>query len=144
MAAVGVAEIRAEGGDFDFEGIAAEEHDAELRADVEAIGEELENFGWCSVRGDVVIEGNALEQQIADAASGQQGLVAMALESFADRVGQVAGIHGMIMRLEVESCVVLRIEARFGGLRAAKDETGDVVGLAGGADEIFHTFHEEL
>ena len=29
-------------------------------------------------------------------------------------------------------------------LRAAEDEAGDVVGLAGGADEVFDAFHEEL
>jgi hypothetical protein len=41
MAAVRIADIGAEGGDFHLERIVADEDDAELRADIEAVGEEL-------------------------------------------------------------------------------------------------------
>ena len=44
VAAVGVAEVGAKCGDLDFEGIIADEDYAELRADVEAVGEELQDF----------------------------------------------------------------------------------------------------
>ena len=112
MAAVRVADIGAEGGDFDFEGVLADENDTELGADIEALWEELKNLLRSGVSGDVVIGGIAMEEDIADAASDEEGLMAVALKSIADGVGEFARIHGMIMRLwgevnEVEEASVL-------------------------------------
>jgi len=39
-----------------------------------------------------------MEKDVAHAAANEKGLVAVALECVADRIGEVAGIHGMIMR----------------------------------------------
>jgi len=99
MAAVRVAEVGAEGGDFDLEGIVADEDDAELRADIEAVGEELQNFGRSCVGGDVVIRGIASKQDVAHTAADEESLVTLALERVTDRIGEFPGIHGMIMRL---------------------------------------------
>jgi hypothetical protein len=98
MAAIGIAEIRAECGDLDLEGIAPDEDDAELRADIEAVGKQAENFSGSGVGSDVVIGGITLEENIAHAATDEEGLVAVALKSVANRIGELAGIHGMIMR----------------------------------------------
>jgi hypothetical protein len=99
MAAIGIADIGAEGGDFDLEGIVADEDDTELHADIEAVGEELQDFGGSCVCGDVVIGRIAPKKDVAHAAADEEGLVTMALERFANRIGEFPGIHGMIMRL---------------------------------------------
>jgi hypothetical protein len=62
------------------------------------VGEEPQNFLWFSVRGDVVIRGLAVEKDVTDATADEEGLVAVALKRGANRVGEFAGIHGMIMR----------------------------------------------
>src|SRR5260370_26596146 len=64
MAAVGIADIGAEGGDFDPEGIVADEDDTELRADIEAVWEKSENFLWSGVGGDAVIAGVAIGEDV--------------------------------------------------------------------------------
>jgi hypothetical protein len=99
MAAIGVPDIGTKCGDFDFEGILANEDDAELGADVESKGEELKHFPRRGVGGNVIIGGLAMKQDIAHATADQQGLVAVSLKREANRVGEFAGIHGMIMRL---------------------------------------------
>ena len=40
-----------------------------------------------------------MEKDIANAAADEKGLVSLALKSGANRIGESAGIHGMIMRL---------------------------------------------
>jgi len=87
MAAVGIAEIGAEGGDFDFDAIARDEHDTELRAHAEAPRKELHDAIGRSVGSDVEVDGLAVEENVADAAAYEQGLVAMLQECGADRVG---------------------------------------------------------
>ena len=68
-------------------------------ADIECLREELQNFLRRGVGGDVVVLGLAMEKDVAHAAAHQEGLVAVALEGGANRIGEFAGIHGMIMRL---------------------------------------------
>ena len=107
---------------------------AEVSAHVDGIGKNGQDFVGGSVGRDVVIGRIAMEQQIADAAADQKGLVAAALERVADRIGQFPGVHRAIMRCENE---VKKHEARESAeakLAAAEDEAGDVVGLTRGAD----------
>ena len=99
MAAVGIADVRAECGDFDLEGILADEYDAELRADIEGVGEELQNFLRSCVCGDIVIGGIAMEKDVSHAATDEEGRVTVTLKRVADRISKFPGIHGMIMRL---------------------------------------------
>ena len=99
MAAIGVAEIGTKRGDFDFEGIVADEDYAELRADVEAVGEESQNFLRLCVCCNVIIRWLAMKKDVAHAATDEKGLVAVALKGGANRIGEFAGIHGTIMRL---------------------------------------------
>ena len=99
MAAVGVANVGTEGGHFDFEGILADEYDAELCADIEAVGEESQHFLRRCVCGDVIIRGFAIQKDVPHATADEESLAAMALKRETDRIGEFAGIHGMIMRL---------------------------------------------
>ena len=71
-----------------------------MGADIEAVGEKLQNFLRGGVGGDVVVRGLAMEKDVAHAAANEQSLAAMVLERVADRIGELAGFHGMIMRLE--------------------------------------------
>ncbi len=64
-AAVGVGVLAAIGGDFD----AIDEHDAEVGADAEGIGKEGLHLLRRGTRGDVVVGGLAVEQEVADAAA---------------------------------------------------------------------------
>jgi hypothetical protein len=99
MAAVGVADIRAEGGDFHLERIAADEDDAELCAHIEAVWEKFENFLWSGIGGDVVIGGIAMEKDVAHTTADEECLVAVGLKLIANRIGEFPGVHGMIMLL---------------------------------------------
>jgi hypothetical protein len=101
--AVGIAHVGAEGSDFYFEGIFVEENNAEVCADVDGVWEEAEDFGRRGVGRDVVIGGLAIKKNVAHATSDEEGLVALALERVGDRVGEIAGIHGMIMRQKARS-----------------------------------------
>jgi hypothetical protein len=103
MAAVGIADIGAEGGDFHLEGIVADEDDAELGADIEAVGKELQDLGGSGVCSDVIISGIAPKQDVAHTAAYEESLVAVALKLVADRIGEFPGVHGMIMRQKAES-----------------------------------------
>jgi hypothetical protein len=99
MAAIGVTEVGAKRGDFDFEGAVANEDHAELRTDVETVGEETQNFLRLCVCRNVEIRGFALEKDVANAAANEKSLVPLSLKRGANRIGEFAGIHGMIMRL---------------------------------------------
>jgi len=103
MPAVGVAEVGAEGGDFDLQGILADEDDTELRADIEAVWEEFENFFWSGAGGDVEIGRVAMKEDVAHAAADEEGPVAVELKRVADRIGEFPGVHGMIMRQKERS-----------------------------------------
>ena len=70
-----------------------------MRADIQAVREELQNFRGSCVCGDIVIGGIALEENIAHAAADEEGLVAVALKGVADRIGEFPGVHETIMRL---------------------------------------------
>ena len=133
VAAVGVAEVVAEGGDLDFAVFALDEDYAELSAYGEAVGEELEDAIGVGVRGDVKIGGFAVEEEIANAAAHEEGLVAVLLESDADGVGELARVHLVIMLqvhrkvgsryLVVGSGKLLAQEAVAGNLDSRKDFT---------------------
>jgi hypothetical protein len=98
MTAIGIAEVGAKRGDFDLKGILADEDDAEMGADIEALRKESQDFVGSGIGGDVVIGGFAMEKDVAHAAANEESLVAVALEYVTDRIGEVPGIHGMIMR----------------------------------------------
>ena len=68
-------------------------------ADIEAVGKEPQDVLRRCVCSNVIIRGLAMEKDVAHAAAHQEGLVAVALEGDANRIGEFAGIHGMIMRL---------------------------------------------
>src|SRR5215470_13564357 len=102
MPAVGIPEVAAESGDYDFLGILVQQDDAKVRADIEAVREKLQNLGGGRAGGDVIIGGVAAEEKITHAAPNQQGLVALALQRVADRIGELPWIHGMIMRQKAE------------------------------------------
>jgi hypothetical protein len=68
-------------------------------ADIECLREELQNFLRRGVGGDIVVCGLAMEKDVTNAAPDEEGLVAVVLERVANRIGEVPGIHGMIMRL---------------------------------------------
>lgn len=98
--AVGIAEVGAERGDFDFLRILVKEDDAEVRSDIEAAREKPQDFGGSRAGGDVVVGGLAAEDKVAHAAADQESLMALALEGVTDRIGEAAWIHGTIMRQE--------------------------------------------
>jgi hypothetical protein len=127
VAAVGISDVGAEGGNLDFERIVADEDDAELRADIERVREELENLGRRGVCGYVVIRGVATEKDIAHAAAHEESLVTVALESVANRIGEFPGIHGMIMRLGGEVNEVEEVwEVKEGSVAAGDSDAGTV------------------
>jgi hypothetical protein len=78
----------------------ADKDDAELSADIEAVGEELQDLVRRGVCGDVVIGGIATEKDVAHTAAYEERLMAVALKRIANRIGEFPGSHGMIMRLE--------------------------------------------
>jgi hypothetical protein len=69
-----------------------------LRADRVGFGEDAHDLRRGSVGGDIVVGGLALEKQIADAASGEEGLMAAVAEGTDDggselaRVGHAASV----------------------------------------------------
>jgi hypothetical protein len=99
MAAIGVADIGAEGGYFDFEGVLADEDDTELGADVEAVGKQAEYFRGSGIGGDIVIGGLATEKDVSHTAADKKGLMALTFKRAANRIGEFPRIHGLIMRL---------------------------------------------
>src|SRR5581483_9504068 len=98
-AAVGVAEVGAEGGDLDLEpvplGVAgAEDLDyAEAGPDADAAAEESLHLLRSGVGGDVVVGGVEAEQFVADAPAGPQGAVARLLQAGDDFGGELALGH---------------------------------------------------
>src|SRR5690348_18411821 len=103
MAAVGVTDVAAEGGDLDAARVLAvfavtcfgrrfgggHEHDSELLAYSVGFGENFHHLSRSRIRGDVVVLGLAIEQEIADAASGKIGLKAVLAQGFNDRLGEI-------------------------------------------------------
>src|SRR5579862_4263692 len=143
MAAVGVANVRAESCYLDLRGAVDDDDDSELRAHREAVGKKLLHAIGRGVGGDVVVDRLAPEQNIAHAAAGEIGLMAAIAQDVADVVGELAAVHIEIMRenrgrgkfggfAERESANDLE-RFRLGG--HAEDEAGDVVMLANVADE---------
>jgi len=98
MPAVGVTHIGAKGGDFDLACIARDKNDAELRADSHASREKMQDTVRSGVGGYVVISGLAIQEDIAHTATDEQRLVTVADQRVADRIGEFAGVHGLIMR----------------------------------------------
>src|SRR5580693_2599383 len=138
MAAVGVANVRAESCYLDLRGAVDDDDDSELRAHREAVGKKLLHAIGRGVGGDVVVDRLAPEQNIAHAAAGEIGLMAAIAQDLADVVGELAAVHIEIMRenrgrgkfggfAERESANDLE-RFRLGG--HAEDEAGDVVTLA--------------
>jgi len=101
--AVGVSAVRAEGGDLDhpseprplaggpgfcgdllFVEVLADEDDAEVGADGEGLGEEGDDLLGGGGGGDVEVLGREAEQQVADAAAGEEGLVAGVAQAAGD------------------------------------------------------------
>src|SRR5882724_947552 len=118
MAAIGVAEVGAKRGDLDFKGFDPDQDYAELCAYIEAVGKEPQDFLRRGVSCNVIIRGLAMKKDVANAATDEEGLVAVAMQRGANRIGEFAGIHGMIMRLggEVnEAEEVQEVQRVYGG-----------------------------
>ena len=152
MAAVGVANVRAESCDLDLHGAIGDDDDSELRAHREAVGKKLLHAIGRGVGGDVVIDRLAPEQNIAHAAAGEIGLVAAIAQDAADVVGELAAVHAVHIEIMRENAR----RGKFGGFSEsefasdlgrfrlggdAEDEAGDVVVLANVADECVDIEH---
>jgi hypothetical protein len=90
-AAVGVGTVVAEGGDLGGVGVVSDEEDAEVGADGEGVGEEGEDLFRGGGGGDVEVPGGEAEQEVADAASGEECLVAGLEEGAGDVEGGLVG-----------------------------------------------------
>ena len=107
MAAIGVAEVGTEGGDFDrlagvlasaFGGLCGgnfgrNQDDSELLAYGVGLGEDLHDLWRGGVGGDVEVGGVAAEEDVADAASGEESLVAVEAEGADDFGGVLASVR---------------------------------------------------
>ena len=106
-AAVRVCAVGAEGGDFgdDFAavGFVGDEDDAEVRADGEGAGEEVEDDGGGRAGGDVVVLGGEAEEEVADASAGEPCLIPGLAEPLEDGEGGFGvwrvGQHGAGFRV---------------------------------------------
>src|SRR6516162_735239 len=108
MAAVGIADIGAEGRHFDLRRIApigtlGHNDHSELRSHSQAGWKELLHILRGGIGGHVVIGGLALEQNIAHTSAHQVGLMAGLTESPTNMVGQRARVH-MRDRIIFERC----------------------------------------
>jgi hypothetical protein len=65
MAAIGVANVAAKGGDFNFVAVAGYEDYTELSTDTKGIRKQLHDLGRRGVGGYVVVSRLAIEQKIA-------------------------------------------------------------------------------
>lgn len=90
-AAVAVAAVAAEGGDFDMDVVPAHDDDAEVGTHGLGAGEEFHDLLGRGAGGDVEIFGFAAEEHVAHAAACQQGLVTGLRELFDDLDG--GGAH---------------------------------------------------
>jgi hypothetical protein len=98
MTPVGVADVVTERGDFDFDVFSMDDNHSEMCAYAEGVGEELQNLFGMGVGSDVVVRRFAVKEKIADAAAHEESLVVMRLKHGANRIGECAGIHMLIMR----------------------------------------------
>ena len=94
MATVGVAEIGAKCGDFDFKCIARHENNAELRADGKAVGKELHDLIRRGVGGDVVIGGIAMQERCRARIRRRAGPGGRGVGEFRRSNWRVRGSHG--------------------------------------------------
>jgi hypothetical protein len=144
MPAVGIAHIGAEGGHLDLQGILDDNDDAELRADGKAVRKKLLNALGHGIGGNVVIERLAAELEVSDASADEVGLVAGFVQGRADVFGEGARVHAWIMKQrKPEGKGSMALGAKKESERA-QDEAGDVVVLAGGADEGVDVAHQAL
>src|ERR1700733_3802609 len=99
MAAVGVGSVGAEGGDFGKGGLAVEfggdQHNSEVCAYGEGAREKIEDDIGRGRSGYVVVLGLATEEQVANAAAGQVGLVALVskLAQDGDGCGEMGSVR---------------------------------------------------
>jgi hypothetical protein len=77
--AIGIADLTAKGSHFDFSRSAENLHNSELRANREALREQLQDPFREGVRGDVVIGGLAANENIPHTAPDKERFMAMAL-----------------------------------------------------------------
>jgi hypothetical protein len=99
MPAVGVADLLAEGGDFNLVRAVFHENDAELGTNCETAGKKLQSLFRRSVGCDVVVGRFATEQNVSHATAYEKGLMAVTLQRVANRIGQLSRGHLEIMRL---------------------------------------------
>ncbi len=144
VAAVAVAQIRAERGNFNLETIPRNQNHAELRANSDGLRKKCHHLFGSGVGGHVVVGGLASQEQVAHTSSYEQRLITVAAERVADRVGKFAWCHVVIIRQTGPQREVCVLDSFGGGLPAAKDEAGDVIRLARDADEFIHATHQEL
>ena len=139
-AAVGVAAVGAEGGDFGGDVVVGDDDDAEVGADGLGAGEELLDERGGGAGGDVEVFGGEAEEEIADAAAGEIGLVAGGGEGLDDGGGGAVlgagedgscGLHGVLALPFYDG------EMRLGadGVQAGTLGTGLILGIESSCDE---------
>src|SRR5215472_2663442 len=98
VTAVGIANIRAEGGNFDFRGIQTKKDDAKMGTDIEGGGKQTQNLCGSRVCRYVIVGRFTTEKKISHAAADKQRLKTLTLQRIADRVGELPSVHRDIMR----------------------------------------------
>ena len=96
------------------------------------------------VRRHVVICGFAAKQQIAHTSAYEKRLETATAKRFANRIGQIALRHAVIMRQTGPRLEVVVPETIGFWLSAAEDQARNIVGLPCGAYEFVHFFHQVL
>src|ERR1700678_1388276 len=120
MAAIGIANVRAERCNFDVKIAARNNDDSEFCAHGEAARKKFFDASRYCVSGNVVISGNAAKQLVTHASANQKCLMAIGAESLANLESELArierGFHCWIIRpcgrgRQVALCEVFRGES---------------------------------
>ena len=150
MAAIGVDAVAAERGHLSHgvarrgigrvlerrslvEGFVGDQHHAEMRADGEGAREEIEDDVGCCGGGYVVVERGAAEEEIAHAAAGEVGLVALGAQGFDDAEGgfELARGRGHLVLLSSTS----RPEMQVAASKLEVMQSGLILGIESSCDE---------
>jgi N6-L-threonylcarbamoyladenine synthase len=153
VAAVRVCGVGAEGGDLGHgvaragiggvlerrnlvESFVGNENDAKVSADGERAREQVEDDVGCGGGGHVVVDGIAAEQQVADAAAGEQRLVTRSAKGFDDAQGSLELArergHGSIVSLPWAPGCDRPLDWRVMGTDPAR---GLILGIESSCDE---------
>src|SRR5258708_2221130 len=144
VAAVAVAHIRAECGDFDLEPITRNQDYPELRANGDALRKKCHRLLRRRIGCYIIVSRLTAQEQVANASAHEQRLITTAPERVTDRVGHFAWRHDVIMRQTEPRMEIDVLESCRERLFAATDEASDVVGLAGGGGKFLDALHPKL